>query len=34
MAPVFIPMFLELGIRADVVQAAYRIADSSQIYII
>lgn len=29
MAPVFIPMFLELGIGADVVQAAYRIADSS-----
>ncbi len=29
MAPVFIPMFLELGIGADVVQTAYRIADSS-----
>lgn len=29
MAPVFVPMFLKLGIGADVVQAAYRIADSS-----
>lgn len=29
MAPVFIPMFLKLGISSDVVQAAYRIADSS-----
>ncbi|WP_373600826.1 AbgT family transporter [Paraclostridium bifermentans] len=29
MAPVFIPMFLELGMGADVVQTAYRIADSS-----
>ncbi len=29
MAPVFVPMFLELGIGADVVQTAYRIADSS-----
>ncbi|WP_419741637.1 AbgT family transporter [Paraclostridium dentum] len=29
MAPVFIPMFLKLGIGADVVQTAYRIADSS-----
>ncbi|MFI3210366.1 MAG: AbgT family transporter [Peptostreptococcaceae bacterium] len=29
MAPVFVPMFLELGIGADVVQAAYRIADSA-----
>ncbi|MGL5507786.1 MAG: AbgT family transporter [Paraclostridium sp.] len=29
MAPVFIPMFLQLDIAPDVVQAAYRIADSS-----
>ncbi len=29
MAPVFIPMFMRLNISPDVVQAAYRIADSS-----
>ncbi|WP_250673963.1 AbgT family transporter [Paraclostridium ghonii] len=29
MAPVFIPMFIKLGIGPDIAQAAYRIADSS-----
>ena len=29
MAPVFIPMFMLLGIAPDVVQAAYRVGDSS-----
>ena len=29
MAPVFIPMFMQLGIEPDIVQTAYRIADSS-----